>query len=112
MTLRDSAPPARPPAPSPPGAAPLHLPKRCRRCGAPVFWAAVLDGRGERLRRADGLNWRAIAVDAEPHPDGRVLLAHREGQGIVARVLHHRPPPQALYMRRAHIETCRPSKSA
>ncbi len=87
--------------------APLHAPRACRSCSTPVFWAALLDDRGNRLRRADGRGWRSITVEAQPDPAGTLLLAHREGEGIVCRVLS---PGDALppggRLRRRHPYPC------
>lgn len=88
-------------------APPLHTPHPCRRCGAPVFWGAVLDDLGRRRPRAGGRGWRVVAVEAEPTSDGTVVLAHRDGEGIVARRL--RPgeaPPAGAPLRRRHPFPC------
>lgn len=87
--------------------APLHAPHVCRRCSQPVYWAALLDESGKRIPRDDGKGWRPICVDSQPDPDGTVLLAHRDGQGIVARVVRpgEQLPPGAR-LRRRHPYPC------
>ncbi len=88
-------------------APPLHAPYACRRCGGAIFWAIVLDERGERLRRFDGRGWRAIAVDAAPDSAGTVLLFHRPDEGIVCRILNRcEAPPPAARLRRRHPYPC------
>lgn len=86
----------------------LHAPRVCRDCGDPVFWCQVLDVRGRRVRSYDGKRWKAIPVDAQPDPAGAVVLFHRDGEGIVARIL--RPgetPPEGAKLRRPHWPRCR-----
>lgn len=83
-------------------ASPLHAPHVCKRCSQPVYWAALLDEAGRRIPRDDGKGWKPICVDSQPDPDGTVLLAHRDGQGIVARVVRpgEQLPPGARLRRR------------
>jgi hypothetical protein len=53
---------------------PLHSPKACRSCSAPIFWA-----------RNDATG-RSMPVDAEPSDKGNVQLFDRGGS-VVAKVL-------------------------
>jgi hypothetical protein len=90
---------------APPAAAPHHLPKPCRSCGAPVFWAQVVDSGGVLVRKENGRP-QALPVDAEPTPDGNVVLRDREGS-ITAYVLKKREqPPAGAKTRKAHHATC------
>jgi ferric-dicitrate binding protein FerR (iron transport regulator) len=77
--------------------APLHDPKRCRSCQAPIFWARTEAGR-------------AMPVDAAPTPDGRVVLYDRGGT-VMARTLKEgeqlRPGEKG---RRPHHQTCPQAK--
>lgn len=100
---RRGAAPGELPAPHPdleerghPQPGPLHSPHVCKSCSAPIFWAAVLDERGQRVKNPDTGRPRAIPVNAQPDPDGRVVLLHRgRGEGIVAHILRRgeRPAP-------------------
>jgi hypothetical protein len=94
--------------------APVHEPKACRSCSAPIFWAQLVDERGEVVLKADG-NPKAIPVDAEPSEKGNVQLAAR-GTGIVARVLGNEQAKQVRdaawalggkhTLRLAHFASC------
>lgn len=86
--------------------APLHTPHVCKSCSAPIFWAAILDERGQRVKGDSG-RWRAMPVNAQPDPAGNVVLLHRPGEGIVARVLRRGqcPAPGAV-LRTSHFATC------
>jgi hypothetical protein len=64
---------------------PSHEPKACRSCGASIYWAQLVDERGEVVKKPDGAP-KAIPVDATPTEKGNVQLYAR-GTGIVARVL-------------------------
>jgi hypothetical protein len=114
--------PAREPAPNSPedagylspeqrSAARPATPSVCRDCSQPIVWGQLLaqDERGAWARqpRADGKGWKAIPVDSQPNPDGRVLLFRRKGEGIVARQLRagETPPPGAT-LRTSHWTTC------
>lgn len=80
--------PALVPAPT----APQHEPKRCG-CGAAIFWAQTEAGR-------------SMPVDAEPTPDGNVVLYDRGGS-VCARVLKKGEEPGPLEKRRRpHWMTC------
>lgn len=96
------------PSASPAESAPVHAPRLCRDCNAPIFWAQVLDDRGQRVPRDGAKGWKAIPVDAQPDPDGTVILFHREGEGIVARILRRREDaPAGAKLRRSHWPRCR-----
>ena len=68
-------------APSPAG----HQPQRCRSCSAEIWWAQVLDEKGQIVKKPDGKP-RVIPVDFAPSEKGNVALARR-GTAVVARVL-------------------------
>jgi hypothetical protein len=89
-------------------AAALHAPRACSSCQAPIFWVQLLDERGNRIRREDGKGWKSMPVDAQPDAaKGNVVIWHREGQGIVGRVLHRgEPPPPGTKLRTSHFATC------
>lgn len=90
-------------APSP---APRHEGSLCRSCSARILWAQLLDEAGERQKKPDG-KMKAIPVDFEPVADGNVVVFHRPGQGIVARVLKKgEAPPAGARLRRTHFSTC------
>jgi hypothetical protein len=74
--------------------APLHMPKKCSSCSAEIFWAQLPSGR-------------SMPVDAEPTPDGNVVLLHTPEGSIKARVLKkgERPTPGAP-LRSSHFSTC------
>src|SRR3972149_2281009 len=69
-------------------------PRRCRSCDAPIYWAQTVS------------SGKAMPVDAEPVPDGNVVLLDCGGT-VIARVLGRgeTPPPGAV-LRRAHHSTC------
>lgn len=93
---------------SPAESASAHAPRVCRDCGEPIYWCQVLDERGRRVRRDDSKGWKAIPVDAQPDPEGTVVLFHREGEGIVARILRRgEPGPAGAKLRRSHWPRCR-----
>jgi hypothetical protein len=92
--------------------APIHEPHVCRSCTAPIFWAQVLeldeDGRWSRVKNETTGRMKAMPVDSQPDPlKGNVVLFHREGEGIVCRVLKRgeQPPPGAT-LRTSHFATC------
>lgn len=62
-----------------------HEPQRCRSCSAPIWWAQVIDEKGEVQRKPDGKP-RVMPVDFAPSEKGTVALARR-GATVVARVL-------------------------
>lgn len=71
----------------------LHAPHHCKSCGGPIYWGRTEAGR-------------SMPVDAEPVPDGNVLLSDRHGT-VVARVLRRgEEPPVGAKLRRAHHSTC------
>lgn len=47
---------------------------RCKSCGAEIIWAATSQGK-------------AMPVDAEPNPDGNVLVTKRSGMVPLATVM-------------------------
>ena len=74
--------------------APLHLPKACASCRAPIFWAQLPSGK-------------SMPVDAAPTPDGTVLLFHTAKGSLRAHVLkkgeaYHLGAPR----RTSHFVTC------
>jgi hypothetical protein len=71
----------------------MHEPKKCRSCGAPIYWGRTEAGK-------------AMPVDVEPTPDGNVILFDRRGS-VVALVLRRgeKAPPGAK-LRKAHHATC------
>jgi hypothetical protein len=78
---------ARPGA-APAGSAPspaVHEPQRCRSCDAQIWWAQVIDEKGEIQRKPDGKP-RVVPVDFAPSEKGNIALARR-GNAVVARVL-------------------------
>ena len=75
----------------PPRAA--HEPKKCRSCGASIFWAKTEAGK-------------SMPVDAHPHPEGRVVLFDRGGS-VIAKVLGKEEQPRpGENTRRPHWTTC------
>ncbi len=87
-------------------AAPLHAPHVCKSCSAPIFWAQLLDEAGRRVRTESG-RMKAMPVNAQPDPAGNVVLFHREGEGIVCRVLRRgEEPPPGARLRTSHFATC------
>jgi hypothetical protein len=75
-------------------AAPLRHPKRCRSCGAEIFWS-----RNETAGRA-------MPVDAAESPDGNVVLVDRGG-AVISRVLRAGEEPRpGEKRRRPHHMTC------
>jgi hypothetical protein len=94
-----------------PPAAPRHVAKRCSSCAAPIFWAQLLDEKGERIRRQDGRGWKSIPVNLGHDPKGNVVLWDRKGQGIVGRVLRQgEAPPPGTKLRTSHFATCPDAK--
>lgn len=87
---------------------PLHEPKKCRSCGAPIFWAQNATTR------------KSMPVDAEPSEKGNVQLYDRGGS-VIARVLgaedaqRTRDTAWALSgthtLRTSHFATCRDAGS-
>jgi hypothetical protein len=74
-------------------------------CGASIVWAYVLDEHGQIKRRPDGRLQR-MPVDADPHPEGRVVVYAR-GDEMVARVLRRDEEPRVgEKTRKAHHITC------
>lgn len=85
---------------------PLHTPRVCSSCPAPIFWAQVLDENGQRVRREDG-RFKSMPVNSQPDPRGNVVLFHRPGEGIVCRVLRRgEEPPPGAKLRTSHFSTC------
>lgn len=71
----------------------MHDPKQCRSCGAQIYWAKTEAGK-------------SMPVDAEPVPDGNVILFDRRGS-VLALVLHRgEVPPPGAKLRQAHFRTC------
>ncbi len=70
----------------------------CRDCGAPVVNALTEGGR-------------AIELDADPHPDGTVVLYDVDGHAR-ARVLTGAQLPATQPARQRHSTTCRESPAA
>jgi hypothetical protein len=93
-------------------AAPLHEPKTCTSCGAPILWAQVLQldehGRWSRVKNPDTGRMKSMPVDFQPDPlKGNVVLFHREAEGIVCRVLKQgEEPPPGARLRTSHFATC------
>jgi hypothetical protein len=94
--------------------APRHDPKVCASasCGAPILWAQLLDDAGQRIRRDDHKGWKSIPVNFDPDPvKGNIVLWHRKGEGIVARVLSKgEQPPPGSRLRTSHFATCPAAK--
>ncbi len=88
------APPEPGPAAPPKPPAPAHQPKKCGSCPALIFWAQTENGK-------------SMPVDAEPTPDGNVILFATPAGGIRAHVLKkdEQPPPGAK-RRQAHWASC------
>jgi hypothetical protein len=94
----------------PPAERPLHSPKFCASCRAPIFWAQILDEHGQRIFYEDARGRRRVKsmpVDAEPSPRGNVILFHREGEGIVCRTLRRGEAVRfGERLRTSHFATC------
>ncbi len=87
--------------------APVHEPKLCSSCSAPILWAQTLDRAGKRFRRDDDKGWKSMPVDFEPSPAGNVQVFHREGEGIVCRVFKDAASaPPGARLRTSHFQTC------
>lgn len=84
-------------------------------CGAPIFWAQVLDEHGQRIFYEDGRGQRrtkSMPVDVTPTPRGNVVLYQRQGEGVVCRVLRGgESPPAGAQLRTSHFATCPHAKS-
>jgi hypothetical protein len=97
-------------------AAPAHTPRLCSSCAQPIYWAQILvavtdprDGAPAwvRSKNEDTGRYKSMPVDHLPDPDGNVVLFHREGEGIVARVLKkNEAPPPGARLRKSHFATC------
>jgi hypothetical protein len=88
-------------------AAPRHDPKLCSSCNASILWAQLLDENGQRIKHPETGRMKSIPVDFQPDPDGNVVLFHRDGEGIVARVLKKgEAPPAGARLRKSHFATC------
>jgi hypothetical protein len=92
-------------------AAPVHVPKVCSSCPAPILWAQVLEldeaGRWSRVKNPETGRMKSMPVDFQPNPLGNVILFHREGEGIVCRVLKkNETPPPGARLRTSHFATC------
>lgn len=73
---------------------PLHIPKACASCKSPIFWAQLPSGK-------------SMPVDAEPVPDGNVLLFHTSKGSIRAQVLRRgEAAPTGQPRRTSHFQTC------
>jgi hypothetical protein len=99
---------ARPP---PSAAAPRHDPKVCSSCPAPILWAQILElderGRWSRVKNPDTGRFKSMPVDFRPDPEGNVILFHRDGEGVVCRVLKNgEAPPPGARLRKSHFATC------
>ena len=72
-------------------------PGSCRSCGAPVLWATV------------ELSGKQMPVDADPAPEGNVLIQREPGR-VWARVLTGHDLHQARHedepLHRSHFSTC------
>lgn len=79
-----------------PPAAPVHEPKACSSCGAPIFW-------GQLPSR------KSMPVNAEPSADGNVRLLDRRGS-VLAFVLTGdelaRARAAGARLRTSHFATC------
>jgi len=73
--------------------APPHEPKKCRSCGASLFWSQTEAGR-------------SMPVDAVPHPEGRVILYDRGGTVIARTLRQDEQPKPGEVTRRPHHMTC------
>jgi hypothetical protein len=95
-------------APAPAPAPPAHAPRYCSSCNAQILWAALLDDAGQRIRRDDDKGWKSIPVNFSPDPvKGNIALYHREGEGIVCRVLKKgEAPPTGARLRTSHFSDC------
>ena len=73
--------------------APAHAPKKCRSCGASIFWGRTEAGR-------------SMPVDVGPHPEGRVVLYDRGGSVIARALKRGEEPKPGEVTRRPHHMTC------
>lgn len=69
----------------------------CRSCGASVVWVKIRPGG------------RAMPLDADPHPDGNVIVDLNAGAGVVLStatldIVREDTPDEPLY--RSHFATC------
>ncbi len=94
--------------PTPNSSAPrVHSPRFCASCRAPIFWAAILDDSGQRIRNEASGRFKSMPIDWEPRPDGNVIVYWREGEGFVCRTLRRDETPRAgEKLRTSHFATC------
>jgi hypothetical protein len=120
---QEEAPEPRPNSPEDAGfvsferrASPAHTPRLCSSCAQPIYWAQILvavtdprDGAPAwvRSKNEDTGRYKSMPVNHQPDPDGKVVLFHRPGEGIVCRVLKKgEAPPPGTKLRTSHFATC------